>query len=167
MSNLSDYKSEIDNWADMWDEMQDKKMHPALEKPEQSAFASKILGDEPQDSHYDDVDPDGLLQESEEATQNPVRMDTVGPDQDQPNPAWVKEDFLSEIEDLKQRLFKVENEIARMGQGKKFSETPVQSDRNNFMSKVESLKKQIEKLSSNLGVENDPTPFVIKKTKSS
>lgn len=164
MSDLSDYRAEIDNWTDMWDEMQDKKMHPAPEKPKQSDFANKILGDDPQDTYYTSLDANDLLQEAEEVTQNPVRMDTIGPDDQQPKPAWVREEFLSEIENLKERLFKLENEMAKMGQGKTFSEKPVTLDNKDVFKKVESIRSEIEKLSSQLGVKEDPSPFVIKKS---
>lgn len=165
MSDLSDYKSEIDAWADMWDEMRDKNMHPAPEKPRQSDFANKILGDDPQDSYYNSLDMnDDLLQESQEVTQNPVRMDTVGPDDKHPKAAWVQEDFLTEIESLKQRLFKLENDMARMGQGKTFSEKPVDLNNGDLMKKIESIRSEIEAVSSKLGVKDDPTPFVIKKS---
>ena len=164
MSDLSDYRSEIDAWADMWDEMQDKQVHPALEKPKQSDFANKILGDDPQDTYYDSLDANELFQESEEATQNPVRMDTIGPDNKHPTAAWVKEDFLSEIEDLKDRLFKLENDMARMGQGITFSENPVATGKDDLMKKIESRRSEIEDVSSKLGLKDDPTPFVIKKS---
>lgn len=164
MSDLSDYRAEIDAWADMWDEMQDKQVHPAPEKPKQSDFANKILGDDSEDTYYDSLDSNELFQESEEATQNPVRMDTVGPDDKHPAPVWAKEDFLSEIENLKDRLFKLENEMARMGQGKTFSEKPVEAGKNDLMKKIESIRSEIDSVSSKLGVKDDPTPFVIKKS---
>jgi hypothetical protein len=167
MSNHEDYKSEIDYWADMWDEMQDKGIHPEPEKPKQSTFAAKILGDEPQDSYYDSLDMSELIQEAEEISQNPVRMNTVGPDNKQPEPAWVKEDLLSEIKKLKDRLFKVENQMARMGQSEKLSEKPVEDDGKKLMDKIESIRKEIEDVSSKLGVQNDPSPFVIKKPQNS
>jgi hypothetical protein len=164
MSDHEDYKSEIDSWADMWDEMQNKGIHPQPEKPKQSEFASKILSDEPQDSYYDSLDMSELIQEAEEISQNPVRMDTVGSDNKQPEPAWVKEDLLSEIEKLKERLFKVENEMARMGQGEKISGKPIEDNGQKLMAKIESIRKEIENVSNKIGVENDPSPFIIKKS---
>jgi hypothetical protein len=165
MSNHTDYKQEIDDWANMWDEMQDDGIHPAIEKPKPSAFASQVLGDAPADSYYDYLDgQEDLLSEEEiVTTQNPVRMDTVGADNKQPEPAWVREDLLDEIQKMKDRLFQMENELARMGQGKKHSEKPVETDDKKSMSKLESLRKQIDKLSDELGIENDPSPYKIKK----
>lgn len=165
MSDHTDYKQEIDTWADMWDEMQDKGIHPVSEKPKPSAFAANIFGVEPEDSFDDYVDGDeGLLSEEEiVTTQNPVRMDTLGPDNKQPEPAWVKEDFLDEIQQMKDRLFKVENELARMGQGKKHSDKPVDSDDKKVMSKVESLRKEIDRLSDELGIKNEPSPYKVKR----
>lgn len=169
MSNHEDYKAEIDAWADMWDEMQDKGVHPSIEKPKPSPFAAGILGDNPSDSYYDFLDgQDDLLSEEEQVviTQNPVRMDTVGSDNEQPKPAWVSEDLLDEIEKMKNRLFELENQAARMGQGKEFSEKPVTSDEKKFMSKFENIRKDIERISNELGVKNDPSPYKLKVKKS-
>jgi archaellum component FlaC len=90
-------------------------------------------------------------------------MNTVGPDSETPEPVWVNDKLLSEIEKLKERLFKVENEMARMGQGKKASEKPVDDDGKKLMDKIESIRKEIEDVSSKLGVKDEPSPFKIKK----
>lgn len=163
MSDHENYKSDINAWTDMWDEMQDKGVHPQAEKPKKSDFAAKIFGDEPEDTYYDYLEGEGLLQESEDTVQNPIRMNTVGPDSETPEPVWVNDKLLSEIEKLKERLFKVENEMARMGQGKKASEKPVDDDGKKLMDKIESIRKEIEDVSSKLGVKDEPSPFKIKK----
>lgn len=163
MSDYENYKSEIDSWAELWDEMREKGVHPEAEKPKQSEFAAKILGDDPADTYFDSLDNDALLQESEDTVQNPVRMDTVGPDNKQPESVWVDEDLLSEIEKLKDRLFKVENEMARMGCGDKVAQEPVKVDDKKLMTKIESIRQEIEDISSKLGIKNEPSPFRIKK----
>jgi hypothetical protein len=53
--------------------------------------------------------------------------------------------------------------MARMGQGKKASEKPVDDDGKKLMDKIESIRKEIEDVSSKLGVKNEPSPFKIKK----
>lgn len=166
MSDLNDYKDEIDAWADMWDEMQDKGVHPQSEKPQLSSFANKVLNDDPADSYYDYFNgQDDLLSEEIVTTQNPVRMDTVGKDNEKPEPAWVSEDLLDEIQKMKDQLFKIENQLAKMGQGKTFSEKPVTTDNKNLNSKVERLRKEIDRLSDKLGLKDDPTPYKIKAKK--
>ena len=161
MSNHENYKSEIDTWADMWDEMQDKSVNPQAEKPKQSDAAFNFFGDEPTDNSYD-IDSEALLQESEDTVQNPIRMDTVGSDNKQPKPVWVEENLLSEIEKLKKRLFKIENKMARMGQKEKFTQDPVHDDGKKLMDKIESIRNDIEEVSNQLGIQNDPSPFKIK-----
>jgi hypothetical protein len=166
MNDYTDYKQDIDKWADMWDEMQDKCIHPDLEKPKLSAFASSVLEDKPSDSYYDYLETEEELFSEEKdviTTQNPVRMDTVGPDQEYPDPSWNKEDFLNEIEKLKNRLFDLENKLARMGQGKKFSETPINVNDKKLIKKIENIKDQINSLSNELGVKDDPSPYKVKK----
>lgn len=165
MSNHENTKQDIDDWANMWDEMQEKGIHPEIEKPKPStAFSSDFFDDNPSDFYYGYLDgqDDLLSEESTVVTQNPVRMDTIGPDNEQPDPAWVKEDFVEEITKMKDKLFKVENELAKMGQGKKHSEKPVNDDGKKLFSQIESLRKDIEKLSSKLGIADEPSPYKVK-----
>jgi|688.fasta_scaffold15885_4 hypothetical protein len=165
MSKHIDYKQDIDAWTEMWDEMLEKGVHPQVEKPKTSDFAKQIFGDDPADSYYDYLYGEEELFSEEDVitTQNPVRMDTVGPDNKQPEPVWVKEDLLDELQQMKDRLFKLENEFAQMGQGKEFKEDPVDTTDDKMMSKFESLRKQINKLSDELGIANEPSPYKIKR----
>lgn len=156
MSDNTDYRSEIDNWAEMWDEMQDEGIHPEIEKPKPSPFASEYMGDTGQDTYYDYLDSEELL--AEDKTQNPVYPDSVGADNSGPDPVWVSDKLLPEIEKLKDRLFKVENRMAQMGQGKKFSEKAIAEDKSLF-GEIESIRKQIERVSSQLGIKEEPSPY--------
>lgn len=164
MSNLDNYKAEIDDWADMWDEMQSKEMHPKIQPTEMSPFAADLLGD------FDEGPTDGgeanesepeIIQEiaEEESVPNPVRVDTAGQDQQQPEPVWVSEKLLPEIEELKNKLFKLENDLARMGQGEEVVLNPIENDGKDLMEKIETIRKNIEAVSSQLGIKNEPSAF--------
>jgi len=162
-NNYQDYKSQIDVWASMWDEMEGEKVHPSLQKPERSEFASKIFGD--QDFENDDQEEDpGLIQESESITQNPVRVHTAGRDDQHPEPCWVKEDLLSEIEKLKNSLFDMENKLARMNQPEKKSQKSKNQKDQDVLKKIESIRKDIDDLSDKLGIgKQDVSLFAVKK----
>lgn len=172
MSEHKDYRTEIDDWAAMWDEMQASGVHPAPEKPKPSPFAADVLGMRAQDTYYDYFDSqddyapaeddEGLLQE--EKTPNPVYPDSVGPDNEGPKAAWVNEKLLKEVEFLKKRLFQVENKMARMGQGKKWTEKAVvQGDGDKLMSEIRALRKRIDRVSNTLGIKDEPSPWQIKR----
>lgn len=190
MKDRDDYNSDFDMWIDMCDEM-DKTSgyHPPREdlQPQPSAFAADVLGlkanqTRSQDAFYDyldsgdsfeddmpapyddphgaEVDQEALFQE--EKVQNPIYPDSVGPDNEGPKPAWVDETLLKEIESLKNRLFKVENAMARMGQGKKWTAKPIRED-NRLMGEIKSLKTRIDRLSNQIGVTDEPSPWQIKR----
>jgi len=91
-----------------------------------------------------------------------VYPDSVGEDGVNPKPAWVNKDLLKEVESLKNRLFKVENAVARMGQGKKWSAKPIKED-SRLMSEIKALRNRIEKVSSQLGIKDEPSPWQIKR----
>ena len=158
-NNNDDYKSEIEMWADMWDQAQEDEIHPAPEAPEPSEFAAGVLGleDSAQDAYWDYIDTEEQLFQ-EDNNPNPIHPDSAGPDQESKNTAWVNNDLLKEIESLKDKLFKVENQIAKMGSGDNLEQTPLKSDDNKMMSEVESLRKRIEKVSSSLGIVNEKSP---------
>lgn len=145
-------------WADMWEEMEKSNVHPKAEKPQPAPFSG---GRTVQDHYYDYFDSENspeLIQE--DRVQNPIYPNSVGDDQDNPKPAWVNEALLKEIKSLKARLFKVENAMARLGQGKKHDPNKVHDmfDKSMF-SEIRSLRDRIEKVSSLLGIEDEPTPY--------
>lgn len=164
MSNFENYKSEIDQWADIWDEMQKDSVHPNPEPPE-NIGDTKFVDDNPRDDYFSGMFSQELFTE-EEKTPNPVRVDTKGPDNKKPEPVWVSEDLLPEIEKLKDRLFNLENEMASL-KGSKKIETPVHMDldmsKDNLSKKISSIRDEIEKVSSQLGIKNEPSSFSMPK----
>lgn len=158
-NNNDDYRAEIEMWADMWDQAQEEDIHPAPEAPQPSEFAASVLGDD-QDPYWDYVDgEEQLLQEQN--TPNPVYPDSVGKDS-KTDPVWVKDDFLKEVETLKDRLFKVENQMAKMGVTDNSNQKPLQGVDSKLMSEIESLRKKIDQVSDNLGIKNEKSPWVVK-----
>lgn len=159
---MNDYRSDIDQWADMWDEMQeDLGINPPIQKPQASTFNSEPLDSKAQDVYYDYLDSEELLQE--EKVPNPVYPDSVGPDQENPKPVWVNENLLKEVESLKDRLFKLENQMAKMGQGKKFSEKVHSFGDKSMFAEIKALRDRIEKVSSQLGIKDEASPWQIKR----
>jgi hypothetical protein len=62
--SMHDYRSDIDMWTDMWDQMQkDPATNPPIQKPQPSPFAKEVLGNKAQDTYYDYFDSEDLLQE--------------------------------------------------------------------------------------------------------
>jgi hypothetical protein len=174
MSANKDYRSDLDMWVDMWDEMQKCSYHPKPEKVQPAPYSS---GKTSQDTYYDYFDAqddpqpqddyqsqedEGLLQE--DRSQNPVYPDSVGKDSDGPEPAWVSESLLKEVESLKNRLFKLENQMARMGQNKKMGEKKVRSlNDKGLYSEIKSLRSRIDRVSNELGIKDEPSPWKIKR----
>lgn len=153
-----DFRADIDMWCDLWDDAQKQGIHPQSSK---NVKSSEFSGSSTQDDYFDYLDSENdsdLIHE--EKTPNPVYPDSVGPDSSK-EPVWVKEDLLKEVETLKNKLFDVENKLAKMGGSNKWNEKTIQSDDKNFMSEIESLRKKIEKVSSHLGIENEPSPWEI------
>lgn len=164
----NDFRSELEMWTDLWDDAQEQGVHPEVPKPKSKDVG--FSGNTAQDNYYDYLDSDvedefqdEVLQE--EKIPNPVYPDSAGADSDK-KPAWVKEDLLKDIQTLKDKLFKAENKLAKLGSGNKLSETPLsqmKSADNDVMSQIESLRKKIEKVSDHLGIEDEPSPWQIKR----
>lgn len=158
MTQNFEYRTEMEQWMDMWDEAQTKGVSPKIEPPQPAQYS----GDLPQDTYYDYLDNAGLFQE--EKTPNPVYPDSVGPDHATTKPVWASEDLLKEIEQLKNKMFEVENRLAQMGGGKKWSEKAELPDEGKkLFGEIDSLKKRIEKVSSVLGTKDEPSPWVVKR----
>jgi len=160
-----DFRSDIDMWCDIWDNSQKEGVHPAAPKPKNNS--APIGGETTQDYYFDYLDiEDELIQE--EKTPNPVYPDSVGPDCEL-DPKWAKEDFLKEIQSLKDKLFGVENKLAKMQAGDKVAEKAIVQDPqvapndNNLMSEIDSIRKKLEKISDHLGIENEASPWEIKR----
>ena len=158
----NDFRSDLEMWQDLWDDAQDQGVHPEATPAKQPT--TSFSGDSAQDDYFDYLDSESeteMLQEDK--TPNPVYPDSVGPDSEL-DPKWVKEDFLKEIESLKNKLFAAENKLAKLGCGKKISETPVSQVKyadGSVMSQIESLRKKIEKVSNHLGIEDEASPWEV------
>lgn len=178
--NGHDFRTDLDHWQDMWDQMEREGVHPEPEAPKPAPSPSSYNLSDPNDTYYsyfddqhvggDDVshpDPssEALLQENKkQTTPNPIYPDSVGPDYLNTDPVWVKEDAFKQIEDLKGKLFDVENRLAKeMGGGQKWVEKCHHPNDKKLMSEIESLRKRIEKVSSVLGVEDEESPWVVKR----
>jgi len=154
--HLQDTKQNLGDWSRMWEKAQEEGVFndDTSNGPEALPFDPKTcdLAGLPT-APSDITDQADLLQERK--TPNPVFPDSVGVDQQQPEPVWVSEDMLKEIEDLKEKLFKLENKFAEKS-GKFVDQA---SGDKKMMSQIESIRKQIEQVSSSLGVENEPSPW--------
>lgn len=162
MEQKNDFRTELDYWIGMWDEAEKEGVHP---RPEEVKKSELISGETAQDDYYDYLDGEPeLLQEEDHHIPNPVYPDSVGPDHLTTEPVWVSEDLLKEVESLKNKLYKVENELAaKMGGGKKWVEKAHNPEDQKLMSEIESMRKRLEKVSSSLGIKEEPSPWVIKR----
>jgi len=170
-NKTDDVRAELDMWADMWDEIQEKGIHPDPESPKPVQRPADKSVQRPadetpgtaQDYYYGYLDDEQeLLQEDK--TPNPVYPDSIGPDYTTTPPVWASEELLKEVEKLKDTLFDVENRLAsQMGGDKKWVEKAHHPDDKKLMSEIESLRKRIEKVSSQLGIENEPSPWETKR----
>ena len=163
MSDTQDFRSDLEMYMGLWDELQG--IQPPS-PPAEEGRKSQILGfgtsppaeeqdaEIPQDDAYFAYSE--LLQEQK--TPNPVYPDSVGKDDEQPKPVWASEDLLKEVESLKQKLFDVENRMAQLGGDKKVAEKPVEES-NKLMSEIETLRKKIDKVSDQLGIKDEPSPW--------
>lgn len=161
---MSDYRSDIDTWTDMWDDAQQAGVHPSAEPPKPQVCAGTGKA---QDVYYDFLDEgEELLQEMR--TPNPVYPDSVGPDSQTTPPVWTSEELLKEVEKLKKQLFDAENRMAQLGGGKKVLEKALPMDvgeNRKLMSELESIKKKLEQVSSVLGTKHEPSPWDTKQVK--
>lgn len=162
MSTYKDNRAELDHWADIWADMEQENIHPptAPKQPQQmSDFAASMLGEPESPSNDDDFDFYSAELFAEENIPNPVYPDSVGADSEGPEAVWVNEKLLDEVQKLKDQLFKVENEMARLGQSKKFSEKPVEEQGKKLMDVIESIRKRIDKVSDQIGIKDEPSPY--------
>lgn len=154
-----DFRSDLEHWMDIWDQSQNEEgAQPAVEKVQPAPYS----GDSAQDDYYDYLGSEELFQEQK--VMNPVPLDSFGKDSDSPDPAWVSEELLKGIEKLKDKLFKVENEVARLGQGKTFMEKPLAMNGQKLMTQIESIRKEIDRVSNELGIKGEPSPWETKKS---
>jgi len=153
--HLQDTRQNLGDWAQMFEKAQEEGVFSddASNGPDVLPFDPKtcdLAGLPTQPSDHSQPD---LIQERK--TPNPVYPDSAGVDQQQPEPVWVNEDMLKEIEELKNRLFKLENQFAE--KSGKFIDQELGDKK--LMSQIQSIRKQIEQVSSSLGIEDEPSPW--------
>ena len=161
----SDFRTDLEMWQDIWDDAQKQNVHPPIPK-----LKGPDLGAEaPQDHYFDYLDSEAEVEVlHEQKLVNPVYPDSVGPDSEL-EPRWGNEEFLKEIQGMKDKLFKLENQLAKMQCGKKLSEKAITQNPqvapsdNNIMSEIQALRKKMDKVSSRLGIEDEPSPWEIKR----
>lgn len=145
---LDQTKQSLADWEDTWNQALESGIFDDSSKPREQESIKldrqtyEMAGLEPQ-----------LLQEDK--TPNPVYPDSVGKDQEQPKPVWVTEDMLKEIEGLKNKLFELENKFAK-NSGEFIDQA---AGDKKVMSQIESIRSEIDKLSSSLGIEEEPSPW--------
>jgi len=146
-TNNHEYGREnLEKWLGVWEQaLKDGAFQ--TEEPKEE----KPLNIDPHLAQMAGIDVD-LLQETK--TPNPVYPDSLGKDQENPKPVWVDENMLKEIEQLKNKLFDLENKLA-----KEEADDKAQS----LMKKIESIRKDIDDVSDVLGIENEPSPWEYKK----
>ncbi len=147
-NNHHHIKENFEKWLGVWDQAckegifdnQKSETEAETELGIDSDYAARLSGIEI-----------GLIQE--EKTPNPVYPDSIGKDQDNPKSVWVDEDLLKEIEGLKQKLFDLENKFAKMDD----------SSEGATIEKIKSIQKQIDDVSSSLGIKDEPSPWEYEK----
>ena len=149
--SLDQTKKSLAHWQDVWD----KACEDGLVEETPKQQSPEPVNVDPVMSYIAGIETEPeLLQEDK--TPNPVWPDSVGKDQEHPKPVWVKEEIVKEIEGLKHKLFELENKFAK-NSGDFIDQA---SGDKKVMSQIESLRKQIDKMSSSLGIEDEPSPWV-------
>ncbi len=142
----------LEDWASTWDKACEEGIFDDEPKPAPEPQAPAIFDAEGDAKGDVEGDPE-LLQERK--TPNPVWPDSVGKDQEHPKPVWVSEEIVKEIEGLKDKLFKLENKLAK--DSGDFIDQATGDKK--VMSQIESMRKQIDQMSSSLGIKDEPSPW--------
>jgi hypothetical protein len=179
------YRDELEAWAQMWDAAQQDQDFTAnephqviqqqmeddvLDNDSQSLYARMFgmepaFGPEVSEPSIPDTGETLLQEEQGRKTPNPVYPDSVGMDQQNPKPAWVKEDLLKELEEMKAKLFDMENKMAELGASKDVSPEPVLMKNEEIPAKIVNLRKEIDKISDQLGIKDEPSPWKVEEQK--
>jgi hypothetical protein len=160
---MSDYTDDFAMWTDMWDQAQRGDYFPPEPKPQAPEISEE---EEDYGQIYAHMlgmggGEEELLQENRK-NPNPVHPDSTGPDNQGPKPAWVDENLLKEVESIKQKMFDLENKMAELGVTKKGVQKPVKMEfGKQLSSQMESLRKRLDKISSSLGIKDEPSPWVV------
>lgn len=155
MNNYDQQENDFAQWVDMWDQAlksTDFKKNGGVSVPaSQKGIDSNST---PQDFYWNHLNDEEML--TEEKSSNPVYPDSTGKDQDKPKPAWVKEDLVEEISDLKLKLYDIEVELNKSDSGDgKWSEKCHETTSDKYMTQIQSLKDKIDSLSNKLGLDEE------------
>ena len=148
MTKSLDYRDELEQWMDLWNQAEKNDLIPKESKlTPQAADLS--------DYYYDNLDrmaeEEGMLQESEDVV-NPIMTGSKGKDSD-PEVPWIDNDSIEEVAELKRQLYEIECQlITKEAGGKKWNEKPILAKNEAISDKIESIKKKIDKLSDKLGL---------------
>lgn len=162
---MSTDKHDIEDWAEMWDEMQESS--PEFEDIDPSLSYSTTDPDL-SDPYYQSMDLE-LFQEGEstetpdvigpdqtvnDQPANPLYPTTTGPDSAGTPPVWLDNKILIEIEEIQNKMFDLENKIAAsMGGDGEWVEKSLEPDFQKYLTEMKKLRKKLEELSSKVGLE--------------
>ena len=155
--HLQETTKSLSDWMGIWDKaVSDGVFKPDVNDQQVTPLDSDV-GYDPVSCSMAGIDPILIQESSDKHIPNPVYPDSVGKDQDLPKPAWVNEDMIKELEELKDKLFKLENKFAiKSGDFVKQN-----ADDKKVMSQMQSIRKQIDQVSDSLGVKDEPSPWVV------
>lgn len=178
-----DARDQFQDYCDMWNDACESGL---FDDAEDESPQKSILGfgtsprqpleeDEDVESDFEHDDPyhnylptvldeedESLLQEEE--TPNPVYPASTGADSAQPKPVWVgMNPAFQKLVELKQKLYDIECKLAEVhGGGKKWVEKCHHPDDKKLLAQLESLRRQADTLSNQLGLEDEPKDSMYK-----
>lgn len=154
-----DHRDEFQNWCNLWDQALEDEVFPTTP----SEAPAPIEKDVDTDPYYDYLDSEleaQVLHESKKRTPNPIYPDSVGKDQESAKP-WPESKCFQKVLELKLKLYDIECKLSETyGGGKKWNQKSVQQEAKldrKLLSQIDSLRKQIDQLSDNLGIEDEPS----------
>lgn len=150
-NNISD--DSLRDYMDRWDKACKNNVIPPtskkLEKP-----VSMYDDDSPQSLYWNQLYSEMTNRGTDDEWRpNPVTAYSLGKDQDHPKPQWVDNNIISELDEMKRKLYDLECKFLGKEQvnGDKAIEDPVeQASGVPFSKEIESLKKKLDDLSSKM-----------------
>lgn len=152
---------EFAHWQELWDTASSSGDFHVNDKELPTAAQSDLTANvTTQDYYWNNLNPNEpeILNEEDKKTSNPIHPDSVGKDQEQPKPSWVKEDLLEAISEMKRKLYDLEVKLGNEDAGNgEWVEKCHHPDGQKIVSQIENLKKEIDDLSDRLGQEDEPS----------
>ena len=136
------------NWEELWMKACEDNVFPGSnidpyinEKPKSA-----------QDDYWNQIYTGELLQEEASEPANPVYADSIKKDSDNPYPAWLSDENIQKLDELKKKLHDLEDSMNRHDGGDhKWVEKGSEKPDNKFGEQINQLKKQIDGISDKLG----------------